>query len=214
MAYGFCQHWLSDWKPQPMDRLTFISKIIGDVAWPLTLLTVVLIMRKQLQAAIGFVSKVKVSGVEVEFDRQLAAAKIEAAELPKSQPSLEHGAQVVTEEAIVLAKSSPRAAVLDAWRLVEIAALDSAKRLLGDEKFTNATMTFRAIQLLEKHPTVPPAAVSLLKNLRALRNEAAHAPHFDVSPASAVEYAHLAAQLIATLNALPDGASDRLIKNR
>lgn len=185
-----------------MDWLTFISKLVGDLAWPLVLGIVVFRLRRPIEDAIRLVSKVKVSGVEVEFNKKLEAAKEEAESLPKPAILIEDKSRSTDDHIARLAQVSPRAAVLEAWRFVEVAALECAKRLYGDTKFRNKTMTFAAIGLLERYENFPENVAALMKRLRSLRNEAAHASEFALTTESALDYTRLASQLVENLNAI------------
>ena len=66
--------------------------------------------------------------------------------------------------------------------------------LVKDGTFTSETMTFRAIRLLERHGVLTDPIAELIRDLRSLRNDAAHASDFGLSTASAMEYFQLAAQ--------------------
>jgi hypothetical protein len=57
-----------------MDWLTFTSKLIGDIAWPVAAFRAVLLLREPIKAMLALVSKLKVSSVELEFDRKLEIA--------------------------------------------------------------------------------------------------------------------------------------------
>jgi uncharacterized protein YutE (UPF0331/DUF86 family) len=188
-----------------MDWLTFFSKAIGDLAWPVVVLTIVLVLRKQLEEAIGLINKVKVSGVELEFDRKLDVAREEATKLPRPKSTETKLPESVAQHAYELAKVSPRAAVIEAWRLIEAAAIDCGKRLFGNE-FTNKTMTYQAILRLENNDKLPASVSEQLRRLRSMRNEAVHAAEFALSEESAIEYVQLSTQLIASLNAICQNA--------
>jgi hypothetical protein len=186
-----------------MDWLTFTSKVIGDIAWPATAFGAVLLFRKPIKALLAIVSKVKVSPVEVEFDRKLQIAKEEAkSELPQIEPDIDHLPSLIDTLAIKLAEVSPRAAVMEAWRHVEVAALRAAKSLVPEGSFTNETMTFRAMRALAKPGVLPDTILDLMRRLRSLRNDAAHAADFALSTSSAIEYFHLAAQVVGYLEGI------------
>ena len=186
-----------------MDWLTFISNIVTATAWPLATLAIALLLRSPMSKAIGLISRVKFSEVEVEFERQLTAAKEEASsELPTETFENVGLPASVDDHVIKLAGVSPRAAVLESWRQVESAALTAAENLLGAEKFKNKTMTFQAISTIERSTTVPERIVDLLRRLRSLRNQAAHSSEFSLSATSAIEYARLASQVVAYLQGI------------
>jgi hypothetical protein len=153
------------------------------------------------------VSKLKVSSVELEFDRKLEIAKEEAlSELPQTAPTTaDHLPSIIDTEILKLTEVSPRAAVMEAWRHIEAAALRAVKNLVPDGIFTNQTMTFRAIRIIEKSGVLPDAIVDLMRQLRTLRNDAAHAKDFGLSTSSAIEYFYLAAQVVSYLEGITAG---------
>ena len=107
---------------------------------------------------------------------------------------------------IHLSEVSPRAAVVEAWRVVELAVLN-AVRAIGGESFLNATSIPQAIRLLERNESVDRHVISVLRDLRELRNEAAHAPEFALTKESAIEYAITAAAVARYLGTI--GANGR-----
>ena len=171
-----------------MDWLTFLSSLTGSLAWPATAITVVLILRKPLRGLLPLVQKLSYKGLELEFGERVKEVRAQVArELPEAAGPAQR--QSRDERALgALAAVSPRAAVLEAWREVELAALGAAQRL-ADEGFgpVPQTLTQQALAFLER--SLDGTAVRLLRSLRALRNQAAHAPDFALSTDSALEYA-------------------------
>jgi hypothetical protein len=52
-----------------MDALTFLSKLLEFGGWPLAAVVIVLVLRKELQALLSNIKKLKAGPVEVELDR-------------------------------------------------------------------------------------------------------------------------------------------------
>jgi uncharacterized protein YutE (UPF0331/DUF86 family) len=186
-----------------MDWLTFASKIVSAIAWPVATLSIVIILREPIFKILNLVSRIKVSDVELEFDRQLSVAKEEASIELRNDELKQIGLPTpIDNHYVKLAEVSPRAAVMESWRHVEAAALNAAKIMLNRENFSNKTMTFQAINIIEKSGVLPERIVLLLRQLRSLRNQAAHAPEFSLSASLAIEYVQLASQVIAFLEGL------------
>lgn len=170
-----------------MDWLAFLASVVGSLAWPGTLLIVFLLLRKPLRDLLPLLQRLKYKEVELEFSKRVEEVSAEVVqELPAPLSQAPPGGDE-SESVARLAEISPRAAVLESWRSVEAAALEAAHRLGGD-KFRDKTLTFHAIRFLEQHPSLDRGVIGLLRELRALRNEAAHAPDFALSKASALEY--------------------------
>jgi hypothetical protein len=181
-----------------MDILTFFSNIINSLAWPIALLVAVLLLRKPLRELFPFIQKLKYKEIEIEFDQRVREVSKELAEeLAPIRPGLE---LTHAEEGALarLAEISPRSAIIEAWRGVELAALEAAERLGGDI-FKNKTLTFQAIRFLEQQKDLDRSIISILRDLRGLRNQAAHAPEFALTKESALEYAVVADSVIRYL---------------
>lgn len=186
-----------------MDRLTFTANIVGHLAWPAATFGIFILLRKQLSQLVLVISRVKVSSFEVEFNRRLEIAKEEAiSELPPASSDENFLPSLINPNILNVAEVSPRAAVMEAWHYVEAAALRAANAQANGELFTRKTMTFRAISIIEKSGALPESIGALLRQLRRLRNDAAHAPDFTLSTASAIEYFHLAAQVASYLDGI------------
>ena len=184
-----------------MDTLTFISNVIQALAWPLTLLILILLLRTPITNLIPLIQRLRYKDLELEFGQRVEEAKVEAAqELPEAA---EEPTPLGPErEAIVrLAEISPRAAVLEAWRRVELATLATAKIASGDN-LPIKVKPFQAIRALEQNERIERSAINLLKELRSLRNEAAHAPQFALSQESALEYTALAENVVNYLRSI------------
>lgn len=179
-----------------MNWLEFISSLVTALAWPVAVLALALVLREPLKGLIPLLQRMKYKDFEMEFGRKLAEAREEAG--VENEASTE--AEPTPEEVriIELAKVSPRAAVTEAWRWVELASLDAARSLLG-EKFQNKTFTFQAIRKLEHDERIDRGAVLLMRDLRGLRNAAVHSPEFAISSEAALEYAQMARQLVGYL---------------
>jgi hypothetical protein len=71
-------------KPEATSVLGFISQIVSSLAWPITLLACVVLLKRHLLALIPLVRTVKYSDVEIRFGQEVAELKraTDIAELP------------------------------------------------------------------------------------------------------------------------------------
>lgn len=162
-----------------MDLLTFIAAIVGSLAWPVSLLVAVFMMRKPLTELIPEIRRLKYKDLEVDFGKELE--KIEAVmdtveRLPKSKGELpveiEPEPLPKTRNELIekLATLSPIAAILESWRNVE-RTLDIYFMSRGIARpISGQTITGH----LDYDPNFPPQLVSAYQELRLLRNRAAH----------------------------------------
>jgi len=188
-----------------VDWLTFVATVLGSLAWPAAVLLIALLLREPIRALLPLLQRLKYKDLEVEFGKRVEEVRDEVVrELPSDVlPELPTGESAALAR---LAEVSPRAAVLEAWREVESAAT-SAARAIGGDAFRNKALTFEAIRLLEQTESLDRSVISLLRDLRGLRNEAAHAPDFVLSKDSALEFATSASAVARYLKKVADRAS-------
>lgn len=178
-----------------MNWLEFLASVIAAVAWPSVVLVIFLFLRHPAKSLLPFLQRLKYKEFELEFNRRVEEMSAEVVhELPAPPP----GTPGVQEELVAVAKLaeiSPRAAVLESWLEVETAAADAARRLGWQAPSEKASSGSFAIKFLEKQPALDQSIVGLLRELRALRNQAAHIPDFALTKASAIEYGSNAAKI-------------------
>jgi len=190
-----------------VDALTFIASIVHALVWPVFLIVVVMLLRKPLTTLIPLLTKLKYKEFEIEFGKQIAEIKEEAAtELPAPAREGLTEPRLLSGKAVELLRVSPRAAIIEAWREVELAA---ANALVRNKAFAavqpyNAT-PLRLAKWLQAYHLLEPPKAGIFHDLRALRNQAAHAPDFAISEEVARQYIDLATRLVDYLDGLkPD----------
>jgi hypothetical protein len=114
-------------KPEANSVLGFISQIISSLAWPITLLTCVLLLKRHLLALLPLVRTAKYSDVEIRFGQEVAELKrtTTIADLPSQQGSPK---QNQWESLSRLAEVRPRTAIRSAWSQVESSIRELAKK--------------------------------------------------------------------------------------
>ncbi len=151
-----------------MNWLEFFASIIGSLVWPALLIALLIVLRKPLADLIPLLQRLKFKEIELEFRRRVEDVSAEVAEeLPQVA-----AAAVPPELAAVarMAEISPRAAVLEAWRTVENAAIEAARRLqLGPLTEKAGTLSRSAIWYLERDPNYDRSIGAALRELRSLR---------------------------------------------
>jgi len=98
-----------------MDTLTFITQLIESLAWPLTVLTVFLLLRKEIVGSIPRLQRLKFKDAELEFQQK-------ARELENTLPMMPEDLPLVSEveqKLKYLARMSPRLAIIEAWSQIE-----------------------------------------------------------------------------------------------
>lgn len=179
-----------------MDGPTFLVEVLKAVAWPGVVLTAVLLLRKQLRALVPLLTKLKYKDLELVFGREAAEARAEAANLPPPPGRAVAPLPQISPEVQRLLSVSPRAAIMEAWREVEQAARESAIRRQVSQPGLGTIAPGKLANLLAVHGILEPPQLGLFHDLRALRNQAAHAPEFVLSEDAARDFVEAAGRLI------------------
>ena len=184
-----------------MDTCQFVASVVDSLAWPATIVVLVLVLRGPLEKLVPMLQKMKFKDFELSFGEKIDRAREDAGLALRYS---EGPAPPEEQKALELAVVSPRAAVTEAWLWVETAATEAADRLQLAPSSRSRT-GWRRLSELVRHPGFDRGAASMLQELRSLRNEAAHSPQFALSADSAVQYIAAARQLVAHLHALRPG---------
>ncbi len=186
-----------------MDWRTFAAEVIKALAWPLTLVGVLLALRRPLLALLPLVTRLRYKDLEFDFSRRLEEASAEAAALAAGAAGAAGGAgePAASGDLLALARTSPRAAILEAWIRLEAAALDAARRRGAPDPVSHLRAPTRLIEALEEGGVLDARQAAVFHDLRSLRNSAAHALNFTPAPETAADYVRLAARLEQSLSA-------------
>jgi hypothetical protein len=182
-----------------LDTLTFVSNVISSIVWPLVVAFIIVILRKPLRDLIADlgrrVRRIKYPGGEAEFSDELAEL-IKAADdanLPMFFKIKEDERQWGR-----LPKMSPRSAIIEAWRQVEITMREMARRFEVPERESRSTLNL--IRVLGKRQILTPDIIAIIGDLRSVRNIAAHGLEVEITQRDATEYVALAERVIAKLH--------------
>lgn len=170
-----------------------VSLIVG-IAWPVTVFAIAYLFRNVLRGLFIRVSQLKYKDVEANFASVLAEAEAKVAEVDTGKFKISSLREVGSKLPSLrrIAEVSPRAAIMEAWILIEDAA--------GRSGFVQGAGTPRIntalfVEELVRTGKLPAASLVLYEQLRKLRNQAAHLPDFSISPNEADRYLELAAKL-------------------
>lgn len=190
-----------------MDALTFIANLVQSLAWPVAIAFAVWLLRPDLRDLLRILKKVKAGPVEAEFDREVKDLRSEteaAAPAPEARP----GVRAQTDPLVELAAKHPRAAILEAWRLVEFTTLRLANSRDLLPPGVDRIPSHHVVRAITKEQLLSAEDLALYYDLRNLRNQAAHAMDFEPSEAAAIDYVKLAQRFV---NAA-DQAANRIQK--
>ncbi len=178
-----------------MDWLTFAAQLISALAWPVTVLLMILILRRPLTALFPLLQRLRFQGIELDFSRQVHALAFEARDQLPGVRGVLDADEPLRDQWVELAQFSPRAVVLEAWLYLEKAAIEASRRHGLKLKSADLRSPLVLGQALEEAGILEGNTATIYHRLRNLRNAAVHASEFAFTPDSAIEYADLAARL-------------------
>lgn len=178
-----------------MDWLTFIAEIVDATAWPIMLLVVFLVLRRQLIALLPGLQRLKWKDFEAEFSRKVQEVAAEARDALPQHEMQQVSAPSEEFELMRLAEVSPRAAILEAWIALEGTARTALTRMGASITAREMEQPARLAEALISNDFMNPSQADVLKELRRLRNAAAHATDPKVTVDDAQQFVKVASAL-------------------
>jgi hypothetical protein len=191
-----------------MSWLEFISSMVASLAWPVFLTLILVVLKKPLLELISALKSLRFKDIEFDFGRRVEAIEKEAEEAELVLGGHVHGTLAETapdEEARLqrIAELSPRAAIVEAWIIIEEALQGAALRLgINVESHKDVN---RILVALGKEPTVNQNLLSVIREMRSLRNDAAHVSDCALTVSEAQGLVSLAFQVAEALGKLAGG---------
>jgi HEPN domain-containing protein len=201
--------------------LDFIAAVVSAIAWPVAIVVVVLLLRRQIRNLIPLLRRIRYGEFEAEFSEEVeeTAAEIQqhAEEMPvKELPALPEDVEERLRTNIELLRASaqenPGIAVLEAWLLVEFEVhaaairnnIDSTvKRVVGRKSGKSVAGGInRILRVLADRERIPEWVVDAVNDLRVLRSEVAQslrAPREPLSTELAVDYVNSVERILEFL---------------
>lgn len=156
-----------------MAWLSFVASLVGSLAWPVAVVTLILLLRHALTQILAAVTRFKWRDFEIEVNRVVAQANAEIAGKPAPGPGQVPAPPGSLTYLQTLAGVSPRAAVLEGWLPPEIAAGRLAEKF-GFAKPGVALQMSELIDGLNRKGIITDDEAKALGRLRAIRNRLVH----------------------------------------
>lgn len=171
-----------------MDSLTFVAEIVKALAWPITVIVAVCLLRRPIVALVPYTRSLKYKDLLIEFGREIGELRDQAArELPPA-PIRTTPVPSAEDRLLSLATVSPNAAILEAWQVVERASL-SLLRARQVEIDASIPARYKRIErLLDSSGLVDRKKIKIFSDLRQLRNRIAHAHGVEATSGQALEF--------------------------
>lgn len=177
-----------------MDWLSFVSNVIGSLAWPIATVVIIIALRQKIESILNNLKKFKAGPVEAEFERQVESLRISTELFTDEKPISDFEKKLYQ-----LSEINPRSAILEAWQGVEA----SARKLVVEKGLYEAGPESRPLldvfRALSKNKLVSETEILLFHELRSLRNSAAHDESFLPTKESALNYVEMARGLRSSI---------------
>jgi len=177
--------------------LNCVVDLARALAWPALVLALTLIYKSELKGLLRRLSRLSIRGASAEFREELARTETIAAQLPVRSAVHTEPYERTRVLLLNLAKESPRAAVTEAWRLIECSLRAKAETEIGE--IPRRHWITAALRQLVKRGSLAPALLDLIPNLRHTRNAAVHEPEADIGPSDAEVYIDISLSVLEWL---------------
>ena len=170
------------------------NQLVGHLAWPITVLLLAIIFRRQLQKLIERLEKAETKWGDFTFSKAIDDIREDFIRIEGRVTAFESHDETDIPETKEL--YAPVAEVMSAWTDVE----ELCKQLLT-KKGIHAPRTYRALgSRLNRNQLIDSEHAIILGKLRQVRNIAAHGSPETVSARDAQEYIVLANRMMTYLN--------------
>jgi hypothetical protein len=178
-----------------MDTLSFIAALVDAVAWPAAILGAIALLRSPLIALLPQLTEFKYKDVSLVFRKGVEEAKEMLPPLEPARPAPELSFESERARLEKLAETSPQAAVIQSWALLESASLARLQEQGVIAEIGPFLGHGRTGIALETSGLLSGVEAKVFQKLRKLRNQAAHSSQYSLSVADAAEYVMLALRL-------------------
>ena len=178
-----------------MDTLKFISELIKALAWPVTTVVLVGLLRKPIVDLIPFLRRLKYKELELEFAQEVSELKAEVEAIAKENGEEKLSIDSTSSNLFNLLSFSTRAAIIEAWLKIETAAVAVASSFWGQSPNDISRNMPNLGEYLLQCKVIDKKQLIVFNKLRQLRNKAAHAQDIELSENDARLYVQLALDL-------------------
>lgn len=178
-----------------MDKLTFISKLIESLSWPITTIILAFILKKPIASLLRRLSKLKHKDWEFDFEKELQEAQIEAKNIPIAHIEEDVEINQIIDTAKEILTVDPNSAIVFVWSELEIII----RKTLEQTKvpLPKHFSPIRHLDLLVEHEILNKEQLNYLHTLRNLRNNAVHKADnaIEVTKTQALAYLELSRRI-------------------
>lgn len=175
-----------------MDGQTIVQ-LISAIAWPFTAIIIAFMFRQEIRKTANRLSTLSYGEMKAEFEKDLNKLERDVKELSVKETSAkveqpENDSETLDsyERLSRIADISPRAAIMEAWRDIEVTTkqVTDAYEISTDSQIAGV----KAIRELVHQHLLPESVVSVYEQMRRLRSRAAHSADFTITTDEAKRY--------------------------
>jgi len=180
-----------------MNIFEFIVEMTKALAWPGFILSCAIIYRRQINGALGIMTRIRYGDVEMEFSHKISEL---SAETLSARPLVsDEDASKLRRDLLAIAARRPRVAILEAWRHVENELVQKAHDSGLDAPPATLTMPLMLSYYMSEKGVISPSQDGLVSSLRALQQRAAREVNQSISLNDAIKYIDLSLDLTLSL---------------
>jgi hypothetical protein len=189
-----------------MNIFQFVSELIGSLVWPIIVIILVVLLRKEIRELLASITRLKYKDLEMDFQHLAESAK----KLPPSPPlsaSIPTGqtSYISLEDQILgIVEQAPSAAILLAWASIETAMSSAVSRMAISPDSPLSRSAYHDLVQLKDWAGLPEEVFQTIDEMRMLRNKVAHdeKQRFQISKDGALTYVETAIRIVKLLNGL------------
>lgn len=187
-----------------MSTLEFFSSLVQSLAWPISVILIIFILRKPISELTKGISKVKYQDLEIDFGKKLA--KIE--QQISSKDNIKSNNLILQPDSVegleTIAYISPKSSIVMAWTLLEKELNEVIHRLIKSPESILDNSLSENINLLCGRNLIDSETIKAINDLRKLRNSAAHdnINEKKITTELALKYYNITQKIIAILRSL------------
>lgn len=169
-------------------------QIVEIIAWPTTIIIVVMLLRSPLSELVPLLKKLKYKDLELDFEQEarkiLAEAERDLPESSKPEPS---GGEE-PEIRFSLARQEPSTEILESWRHLELKLRELSS---GSD---NTHSTGYLVRKLASEGKISKETENVVLSLSSLRNKVAHTDEEVISHAVSSSFKESVARVVSALD--------------
>jgi len=185
-----------------MDWKQFIAQIVSSTAWPVLVIVIILIFKRELAKIVQRLEHMKYKDLELEFNKVKQQAEELHIDRPRELLATSSPAFISLEDQMLDAvERAPSAAILLAWSGLETAMASAVARLAISPEPPSYRSPMHNIEMLSKYGELPKSHTNLLQDMRILRNKVAHERDaiLSITQEEASNYVNVAIEMIQQL---------------